>query len=71
MSTELRARRRALRVAVAALAALTLQRAMAQDYPSRPLRIIVPFAPGGSADVFGRHLAQRLQESARAERRDR
>ena len=31
--------------------------------PDRPLRIIVPFAPGGSADVFGRHLAQRLQES--------
>ena len=63
MSAELRARRRALRVGAAALAALTLQRAMAQDYPSRPLRIIVPFAPGGSADVFGRHLAQRLQES--------
>jgi len=27
------------------------------------VRIIVPFAPGGSADVFGRFLAQRLQES--------
>lgn len=34
-----------------------------QDYPTRPVRIIVPFAPGGSADVFGRFIAQRLQES--------
>ena len=37
--------------------------AQVADYPTRPVRIIVPFAPGGSADVFGRFIAQRLQES--------
>jgi tripartite-type tricarboxylate transporter receptor subunit TctC len=37
--------------------------AQAQDYPQRPIRIIVPFAPGGSADVYGRFIAQRLQEA--------
>ena len=37
--------------------------AQTSDYPSRAVRIIVPFAPGGSADVFGRFIAQRLQES--------
>ena len=46
-----------------ALAALVAGNVSAQEYPSKPVRIIVPFAPGGSADVFGRFLAQRLQES--------
>ena len=52
-------RRLALGVAIAACAVVVP--AQAQDYPAKPVRIIVPFAPGGSADVFGRFVAQRLQ----------
>src|SRR5713101_5091598 len=34
----------------------------AQDYPSRPVRLIIPFPPGGSNDVVGRVFATRLSE---------
>ena len=37
--------------------------ALAQDYPNRPVKIIVPYAPGGSTDIIGRIVAQRLTES--------
>ena len=50
---------RTLAALVLAFAAVTAQAA----YPDRPIKLIVPFAPGGSADLVGRLLAQQLGES--------
>ena len=54
--------KRAAAAVVAVAAALSGSSAFAQEYPNKPVKIIVPFAPGGSADVFGRAVALRLQE---------
>src|ERR1041385_2310630 len=51
-----------LRAGLAALALSLVQPAAAQDYPSRQVRIIVPFGAGGPADVYARVIAQHLSE---------
>ena len=48
-------------VAAGALLALTGS-ALADTYPSRPVRVIIPFPPGGTLDTVGRALAQKLGE---------
>jgi tripartite-type tricarboxylate transporter receptor subunit TctC len=50
-----------IRMLVAALAVMCGLPASAQEYPARPVRIIVPFAAGGPADIYARVLAQRLE----------
>ena len=37
--------------------------AAAQDYPTRPIRIIVPFTPGAGTDIVGCAVAQSLHEA--------
>ena len=51
------------RIALAAAGLLILtQGAAPQSWPSRPMTMVVPFAPGGGADVMGRILAARMSE---------
>jgi tripartite-type tricarboxylate transporter receptor subunit TctC len=49
------------RLLVAAASAFALSFAQAQDYPSRPIRIVVPYPAGGSADLVPRAVVERLR----------
>src|SRR3954463_10548185 len=50
------------RALIAAVGTLATSPALAQDYPAKPVRIIVPYPPGGATDVLGRLLAPRIEQ---------
>lgn len=54
--------RRSLAAALAAVLALAAPAAPAQDFPTKPVRVIVPYSAGGGADILARLVGQQLSE---------
>ncbi|MFM9941033.1 MAG: Bug family tripartite tricarboxylate transporter substrate binding protein [Hyphomicrobiaceae bacterium] len=53
--------RRAVMLLAAVLAIAAYQPAVAQDYPSKQIKLVVPYPPGGPTDVMARKLGEQLQ----------
>ena len=51
------------RVLSAAVTTLLCSAALAQSYPDRPIKAVVPFAAGSATDQIGRAFAQKMQEA--------
>ena len=51
-----------VRIVALSAALLMSGSAFAQNYPHKPVKIIIPFPPGGVTDIAGRLIAQRLSE---------
>ena len=54
---------RIVAIALAAACAAAAEPAVAQGYPAKPVKLVVPFPPGGSLDFAGRLIAQKLTEA--------
>lgn len=52
-----------MRLVLLALAIAAAPAIAADDYPNKPIRFIVPYAPGGSSDILARMFGQRLTET--------
>ena len=50
------------RALVASLVCMLVMPALAQNWPQRPVRLVVPYTPGGGADIVARVLGQKLAE---------
>src|SRR5260221_2946658 len=59
----LAAAQRSLAIAIVLLASLWAAPVVAQNYPSKAVRLIVPYPPGGAGDIVGRMLSARLTEA--------
>ena len=62
-SSDIMTRRISMAAAIAALAIGAGFEVSAQNYPTRPLRVVVPYAAGGSTDVLARMVGQKLTEA--------
>ncbi len=52
-----------LHLTVSAVTAFAVSPASAQDYPAKPIRLVVGFGPGGNADIVARIVAQKMAEN--------